>query len=279
MTQATWILHGNILERLVYHGRSLPEAITAAGHRFSIIEWETGQTPPTSDVDANQPVVLFGSHPFVRAINPSGKYQPGQLGVNERTTASAYMSNLPLEWFMNRDGFFLPWAVFKLRAKELFYTWDTDRLFIRPNTGFKSFAGQVVKFGTIDEDINGLNQLTGIMDENMILVAPPQKILGEFRFVVADGKVVTGSEYRWDGRLDIRRDWTPECEDLARQVAEHPWQVDIAYTCDVALLEEGPRLVELNGFSCAGMYACDIDKVVRAVSDAAIKEFYGDDIS
>lgn len=188
------------------------------------------------------------------------------------------MSNLPIDWFMNRDGMFMTWAMFKQRRREFFYQWDTDKIFIRPDSGLKTFAGTPLKYGTLDFDIETLDKLSSVMDETLIMVAPSHNIRGEFRFVIADGKVVTGSEYRWDGKLDIRRDWTPECEDLARMVAEHPWQIDIAYTCDVALLEDSVKLVELNGFSCAGLYACDLDKVVRAVSDAAVKEFYGHDI-
>ena len=91
--------------------------------------------------------------------------------------------------------------------------------------------------------------------------------------MIADGKVIAGSEYRWDGKLDIRRDWPQECWDLADQVAKHPWQVDIAYTCDVALTNSGPKIVELNGFSCAGLYACDLNLVVKGVSDAALKDW------
>lgn len=135
-----------------------------------------------------------------------------------------------------------------------------------------------MKYGTIDLDIDSLDKLSAVMDETMIMVAPAQNIQGEFRFVVANGRVIAGSEYRWDGKLDIRRDWTPECEELAQRVASHPWQIDIAYTCDVALLEDSVKLVELNGFSCAGLYACDLDKVVQGVSEAAIREFNGDDI-
>lgn len=188
------------------------------------------------------------------------------------------MSNLPLDWFMNRDGVFMTWAMFKQRRREFFYSWDSDRIFIRPNSGFKTFAGTPIKYGELDDEINSLDQLSSVMDETMIMVAPAQKIQGEFRFVIADGKVIAGSEYRWDGKLDIRRDWTPECEELAQRVASHPWQIDIAYTCDVALLEDSVKLVELNGFSCAGLYACDLDKVVQGVSEAAIREFYGHDL-
>lgn len=278
MSQVTWILLENILEHLTYYSKSLPVAIAEAGHKSITVAWQPGEEIPEIVVDNQKPTVLFGSHQFVKAINPRGYYLPGGLGVNDRTRASTYMSNLPLDWFLNRDGMFMTWKMFKHRARELFFEWDVNEIFCRPDSGFKSFAGQVVRYGTIDEDLKTIDELSGVMDETMILVAKCQEIKGEFRFVVADGKIVAGSEYRWDGRLDIRRDWTPECEDLARKVAEHPWQVDIAYTCDIALLEDTVRVIELNGFSCAGMYACDMNKVAKAVSDAAIKEFYGHDL-
>jgi len=279
MTQVTWILDDSrLLERLSTYGPGMVATLGDLGIPYHLCERFENGTFSNVEVAPESAVVVYGSHEFIRAINPKGQFQPGALGLNEKTRASAYMSNLPLEWFLNRDGIFMTWAMFKRRAKELFYIYDCDTLFIRPDSGFKVFAGQTVKFGTLTDDLNSLDQLSGVMDETMILVNTTQNLLGEFRFVIADRKVVTGSEYRWDNKLDIRRDWPAECEALARKVAEHEWQVDIAYTCDVALLEDGPKLVELNSFSCAGLYACDLSKVVQSVSQAAIREFLGDDV-
>lgn len=174
----------------------------------------------------------------------------------------------------------MTWSMFKAyRGIEQIADHWPDGLFIRPNSGLKTFAGQRVTAADFDDHVSTLEQTSGVMPDTLILVSKLHDIQGEFRFVIADGKVVTGSEYRWDGKLDIRRDWPEECEALARQVAEHEWQVDIAYTCDVALTPDGPRIVELNGFSCAGMYACDLEKVVDAVSAAAWREYHGHDIS
>lgn len=276
MNQVTWILHREILDRLIYHSHSLPDCVESAGHRAIIIDWGfLNEFPKIPNLSG--PVVLFGSHPFVKEAYrniDSSLLQPGGLGINDRTKVSQYMSNLPLDWFLNRDGIFMTWSMFKQRARELFYEHDANKFFIRPDSGFKTFAGQIVHFGTIGDDIHSLETLSSVTDETMILVNIPETLLGEFRFVIADKKVVTGSEYRWDGKLDIRRDWPQECWDLATQVAQHDWQVDIAYTCDVALTENGPKIVELNGFSCAGLYSCDIDQVVMEVSKAATKEYY-----
>jgi hypothetical protein len=189
------------------------------------------------------------------------------------------MSNLPLDWFLNRDGIFMTWAMFKeYRGKQQIADHWPEGLFIRPNSGFKTFAGQRIMAKDFDDHIATLDQNSGVMADTLILVNRLTPIEGEFRFVIADKQVIAASEYRWDGKLDIRRDWPQSCWDMAQRVADHEWQVDIAYTCDVALTEEGPRVVELNGFSCAGLYACDLEKVVDGVSRAALREWAGLDL-
>lgn len=277
MARSVWILDSYILDRLTqYSRRSLVDVLSDQGYPYKIVERKPNGFYDPIDPITDAPVVLYGSHQFVKATNPDGRFQPGGLGVNDRTAVTAYMSNLPLDWFLNKTGQFMTWSMFKQQAVEIFDAAASRTLFIRPNSGFKTFAGQVIYLGTLDTDIETLDQLTGVMNDTLIFYNYVEKIEGEFRFVIVDGKVVTGSEYRWDGCLDIRIDYPESCFRLAQLVAEQPWQVDIAYTCDIALTEKGPKIIELNGFSCAGLYACDLEKVVCAVSDAALKEWRGD---
>jgi hypothetical protein len=277
MVPIIWLLDRGILEKLSYDRHTIDHYVREAGHEAIFVDRHPDGTYSDPLVANDKCVVLYGSHEFTRYVE-SHQYQPGALGVNARTQASSYMSNLPLDWFMNRNANMMTWAMFKHRARELFYNFDAGELFIRPNSGLKTFAGHKVKFGTIDHDISSLDQTSSVVDDTLILVNQCQDIQGEFRFVIADKEVITGSEYRWDGKLDIRRDWPEECFTLAEKVAKQGWQVDVAYTCDVALTEEGPKIVELNGFSCAGLYACDLAKVVEGVSRAAAREWAGLDL-
>lgn len=277
MVSIIWLLDRGILEKLSYDRYTLDHYVRKAGHEVVFVDRFDDGTYSDPEIPADKCVVLYGSHQFTRFVE-SRQYQPGSLGVNLKTQATSYMSNLPLDWFMNRDATMMTWKMFKHRAKEIFYTYDSNELFIRPNSGFKTFAGQKISYGTIEHDISTLDQASGVMAETLILVNACQDIQGEFRFVIADREVIAGSEYRWDGKLDVRRDWPEECFTLAEKVAKQDWQVDVAYTCDVALTEEGPKLVELNGFSCAGLYACDLTKVVEGVSRAAYREWAGLDL-
>jgi hypothetical protein len=278
MDKTTWILQADILDRMVYHSRSLPWVLEDQGHEVLLIKRPDNGIWTRLDQSVQGPVVVYGAHEFARAINPHGHYQPGNLGLNDSTQAIQYMSNLPLEWFLNRGTSMMSWAMFKDRRYQLFDTMDSKELFIRPNSGFKTFAGQRVKASNIDDHISTLDQTSSVVNDTLILVAPGQHIQGEFRFVIADKRVIAGSEYRWDGRLDVRADWPDDCWDLAQRVADHDWQVDIAYTCDVATTDNGPKVVELNSFSSAGLYACDLEKVVQGVSKAAFREWSGLDL-
>ena len=272
MDPVLWILDESIIGRLTFSQRSLPDILRDHGYDFFLAKSDNQLDFEIPDL-GHRPVVLYGSHRFVRSVNKTARFGPGALGVNERTQATQYLSHLNIDWFLNRDCEFMTWQMLKNRLPGFFYKYATDTLFIRPNSGFKTFAGQTIKWSTWDHDISSLDQLSSVVPDTLILVANTQELQGEFRFVIADGKVIAGSEYRWDGKLDIRRDWPQECWDLADQVAKHPWQVDIAYTCDVALTNSGPKIVELNGFSCAGLYACDLNLVVKGVSDAALKDW------
>ena len=119
MTPVTWILDDFIIERMIYGQRPLPDVIRSLGHNVIEIEREDDGTYSHID-NIDGPVVLYGSHEFTKKVNPDGRFQPGQLGVNLRTSATQYMSYLPLNWFLNREAKFMTWSMFKQSARELF---------------------------------------------------------------------------------------------------------------------------------------------------------------
>jgi len=160
-----------------------------------------------------------------------------------------------------------------IKRKEILFSVYEGKFFIRPDSGTKSFTGLIVDSENFIHEINGLLQLTSATLETLVCVASVKEIQSEYRFVICDKQVITQSEYRWDNRLDIRSDYPESCFDLAKEVALLDWQVDLAYTCDICLVNNEPKIVELNGFSSAGMYACDWMKIIPALNNAAEKSF------
>ena len=268
----TWIVDKSVVFKLSQHNEKIHEVIQRLGYQCILTEIDIlGNTIVPNILDNDGPYIFYGSHRFVRLmLKEYPKLRYAAYGVNDRTVASSYLSNLPVEWFLNDQAIFMPWKLFKHQGKDRFSSYKTG-LFIRPNSGFKTFAGQTIMFDKWNYTIELLEDVTSVTDETMILISPLKDIIGEFRFVVCDGQVVTGSEYRWDDRLDIRIDYPIECFDLAEKIANHDWQVDDAYIVDVASTIEGPKVIELNSFSCAGLYACDLEKIVKSLSSVSLK--------
>lgn len=219
------------------------------------------------------PVVLYGTIGYVTKCKTA--FYPGNYGVHNNTNVLTYMTNIDNELFLNSDYIMVPFYKLKKYHKWLFDLFNTDDLFIRPNSGRKTFTGYTITRQNADFELSSSMQLTSVTDETICLVATAKRINAEYRFVVGAGDVIDGSEYRWDNKLDIRHDFSGEAFDLARKVAQLEWQVDRVYTVDVADTDDGPRIVELNGFSCAGLYACDKKLVVDKVTDIAIEDYNG----
>ncbi len=165
---------------------------------------------------------------------------------------------------LNEGYILLPYKEVKRRAKSLF------PFFIKPESGLKEFVGQVVRSFA---DFDLLCPWSHIDDETICVISSPKNILGEFRYVIVNNEVITGSEYRWDDILDVRRDTLPECDKMAEKIAKAEWQADTVYVCDVAMTPEGPKVIELNAFSSSGLYACDTELIVYAVAKAAEHEY------
>lgn len=253
---------------------TLHEAAIEAGHTT----YQTKYVPGSLHADSNIPfhhhecVITYGTHEFVKQIKKDHpRWIPGYYHRIENLSYSAYAPYIG-DLLLNDDFVLLPFSELVRRK--------ISDVFIRPNVVTKLFTGFIINKSEFDYEINSLIQINNISADTLIVIAKPKKILGEFRFIIANREVITGSEYSWDNRLDIRTDVHPLCLDMAKEVAAREWQADIVYVCDVALTEineeECAKVVELNTFSCAGLYACDTRKIIEAVSKVAWMEHIGD---
>ena len=285
-SQITWIIDSQFdaLTRAALPPGCLTtsDAAHLAGHNVVLLD-NLGRAvnhagEPTAIPPAGACVVTHGPHPFVARLkrDRQGGWTPGfyhrvdQLGYQ---VFAAHLGDL----LLNDDFVLLPWAEIVRRRPAAF---GSDAIFIRPDAVTKQFTGFVVTEAEFDHEINARSQTTRPDPDLLCVVARPRQILSEWRFVIADRAVVAQSEYRWDD-APLRVESPEACLDLACRVARREWQPDRVYVCDAALTSiqgvEQARLVELNTFSCAGLYACDASAVVKAVSRAALAEFIGED--
>lgn len=245
-----WVMAEGAINRLSTFGARearLHEAVLDAGHELITFEWLGENTVLSHIPDDDTPTAVYAGHEsldFLRAFRPD--LMPGIF--HDKELNSAEMVNAELgEVALNASGVMRPTRDIKFTELPLF---------IRPSLSDKSFNGGVVK----DEQ-----NLKSLPDE-IVLTSDVQDILSEYRFIVINGEVVTGSQYARDKQMDVRIDYLDECFDMAAHAASIYAPMG-AFACDVAETESGPKVIEYNGFSTSGLYACDGRKIVRAMEE------------
>lgn len=147
----------------------------------------------------------------------------------------------------------------------LFCSGYSENLFIRPNSNSKPFAGQLVHYEKLKEFAD--YQLGfGASPDELVIITVPQKIKEEYRFVICDGSILTGSKYLPEvERVD---DWDINLINFINIVCfRQKYFPHKFYTLDIALLEDGSyKLIEIGSINCSGLYACNIEEIVTEIT-------------
>jgi hypothetical protein len=268
----TWLVHNYDQEEY----EKLVEALVKTETPFQTIEYKNSLDTLDKSImpKSDECVVVSGSIQFANRLKNQGLvYSPGLYGFSNKTDCSHYVPKIPIEYLLNFPYALTTWAELKRSKdyyKQLFFNTE---LFVRPNSGNKLFPGQGIYYSNWDETIEEIEKTSGITEESLILIAKHKAIKDkEYRFVIVDKKVVTGSMYNWS--KESSPEYPKEAEELAQKIADLDWQLDSAYTCDIAMGNNiGPRLIELNSFSCAGLYSCDRVKIVEAINKVALRDY------
>ena len=270
-TEPNWLVSTEI-----FHSPGSPK-LTDALDRADIYYHECAYRP--NDFSYEEPswdkfndascTVLYGPIKFVRQMEKH-PLTPGSFGFKQSTNQSHYMGALPTELFFNHDAIWLPFGAI-LEKRQALSQYLGNKFFIRPDSGFKTFTGFDCTIKDLEHELSTLKQTKGARPEDMCVVSSCKEIQAEYRFVIADGKVIAGSQYRWDEVLYVRLDVDPKAEAFAQSVAERTdWRLDDCYVLDVFMTSAGvPKIGEFNSFSSAGLYHCDMDAVVKGVTDIA----------
>lgn len=141
-----------------------------------------------------------------------------------------------------------------------------DGVFIKPNLSTKPFIAQCCFTKQDAEEC-----LKGQNPASIIMLAHVQTIVAEYRFVVVNKKVITGSRYMMGPNIAFSPDCNPDARKLAQEVATNmPDGViqDPGYIIDVALINGGhPKVLELNALCTSDWYLSDCNKIVEAINE------------
>lgn len=206
--------------------------------------------------------VIRGSTKFVDTYNRMfEEYDPFCITCNfDNYICSRYYQKIHHNDLLNSYCVWMPWGYLSTDIFELF---QTEKVFIRPDVGYKVFTGTTIGkkwFSKELEVIKSLPSTSGLTDNTMVLLSTCKKIIREARFLMGPSGLIDGSWYNEEGNnLQLKT-----LGDFANRAGRH---YDDFYTVDVADTEEyGPQIVEVNSFSSAGLYDMHAPTVVDAIT-------------
>jgi hypothetical protein len=269
----TWLLEKGVFKEDL---GPLIDEIKRQGHECQTVSYIPFKSGTYNLFDDKDCVICYGSLNLMRQLSREKKWVPGpflNLPNYECTTYYSYFG----KYLLNSDYIMLPFVELNRRKVEVF-NYFGGNCFIRPSTGFKSFTGEVFSLEGWDKDIEWIKDR--VSPESMIIISSAKNIDAEYRFVVANKKIISGSKYKTNGELDIvsiaeSHLFVGMTEALikAREISEEKWEPDKTYVIDIGEYNGEMYLIEINSFSCSGLYACELEPIVKTISELAINEW------
>lgn len=226
----------------------------------------------------NEPIILHGSFDQAETFNKNAFY-PGVYLNLENYECSNYYGYYGYE-LLNKNYKMMGLNDVRRNYRAIFKSFDTDKIFIRPSNGYKSFSGQLLSFNNFESEFDILTKSYGGLDmRQLVVLAPYQEIINEYRFIIVNGKVITGSLYM---DKESRKTNTPIFDRPCK--LHHPAAIyakylstmytpDNAYTIDIAENDSGFSLLEINSFCCANMYGANLNEVVSAINKQVLLDY------
>lgn len=213
---------------------------------------------PQLEIDASDGVVIFGTITLAKLAKGRGWLPGSYISPNLRydNFAKGYGEDL----LLNPSA-----RICKFKDLPTIST----SMFVRPVEDSKSFSGKVFtpdEFAKLVKIASEITEGDVFNAETEIIISSPKVIYSEWRLFVVDGKIITASRYKLGQKVIYSNVIDPEVIDFGKKCIEI-WQPNEAYVLDIALTEDGPKVVETNCFNSSGFYHTDPGMIVRAVLD------------
>ena len=264
MSNVTWVLESDVFPET--HAL-IRDAIRNRGHR--LVDWSDAWWSDGIPSGIPESAVLFhGSLGNAARIAKELNWLPGAFCPAHSFHCSAWYE-AARQWLVHPSWIICP-------AKELVsnaavianHLNATNKLFVRPDSPFKPFSGRVVEIASLT--LATLDHGFYYDDETLPVVAAPVQVIGsEWRFVIAQRSVIAGSAYDPKTRRPIPAVLDSEAAQFASTVAACLRSPADVYVLDVCECHGQMRLLELNPFGGADLYACDAYAIIDNVSAIA----------
>jgi len=144
---------------------------------------------------------------------------------------------------------------------------EEDTLFFRPDGNGKEFTGGCIASDEWEKKYKLITFYDPPMDTRVV-VARPQKIQAEARFLIVDGKLITGSYYRTGGqtvRLEAAGDLIETGKSILQGALSRGYNPSPSWVLDLAQTNGVWYIIEVGATSCCGLYKCNTDAFMEAL--------------
>lgn len=281
-----WLLESDVFEEGLEY---LQQAITDQGMEYKICNYVPFQQGGKflDLFEKTDCVVFYGSLQFASQVQKYAPWIPGVYRTLANYDCTYYYPRLN-KHLLNEKYIMLPFGELERRKDFLFSVLSEDNcLFVRPSSGYKTFTGKVVSQETWKRDVE-LFGFYEVKPEELVVVANPQNLTGEWRLVVVEGKIITASQYRNElshlggltkfvgGAPDDILAYAQQVLDETQFAPDPVWCLDMCRT-----LKGEIKVLEIGCFSCAGLYMCNKEAIVKEIGRIALREweeYYSDQI-
>lgn len=248
------MIQDNIFDEKCY-GRFI-ETFDRFGLSYEVVKCVPFSNEIIPPIDTYDAVVAIGSYGMTNTIAKT--HYPGSW-TNDNYRCSVWQKKWKGLCF--NEGTFHKFGEVPFQEKPFF---------IRPDGDDKLFTGCVKDWDQYQEWREKVSNLEGVyttLDLNsMVLISEPKPIVEEYRFVVIDGKVVSGSTY---GSNIIQQHIKIDDSILIEFVkwVIGLWTPSDVFVLDVVLSGGEYYVMEMGNFNSAGLYENDIQLIVQKIEE------------
>jgi len=203
--------------------------------------------------DIKGPVVCYGS---IGIQNISKKYdwKPG-IWTTDLFNEKVVQEKLG-DLYLNYDAMIVPFM-------NVLDHCDYEDFFIKPNTDSKEFAGLIMNRNEFIKWRDNLISIGYLDNKDFDVVVSSSKLIGvEYRLVVVKNQIVSWSRY---GSKTVNKNLPGNALKTA-MLATMKFQPTDVYVMDIVDTPAGWKVVEYNTFNSAGLYDCNVGKIIDSIN-------------
>lgn len=171
------------------------------------------------------------------------------------------------KWILNLNPYYINYDYNIIDLQTFIRNNNWHRLFVRPVSGKKPFGGETFTSKSLKVLTSYLDQQKNIQNL-MVVTALPKQIEKEWRFVFVDQELIDGSQYMALGELSVAEGYPDEAKKIAQEIGlSLASENKFDFTVDIGYYRGGYKLIEINSFESSSFYACDLNRIYKALSN------------